>query len=135
MEIQTTTRQWYRSPYPVLSFTFTCPCISVMLHNYCIVPCCNCNCSIPIQICFRQWSNNCIKGQFPLMLFKNITKKRDVRERIFPTTQTTFVTELRADIVEDMKKLASSITVVRIHPQNHSHFAYRNNLQKNYAPV
>jgi hypothetical protein len=34
------------------------------------------------------------KGKFPLMLFKNITKKRDVKERIFCTTQATFVTEL-----------------------------------------
>ena len=64
------------------------------------------------------------------MLFKNITKKRDVRERIFWTTQATFVTELRAYIVEDLKKLASSTTVVRIHPQNHPHFAYRNSLQR-----
>jgi hypothetical protein len=34
------------------------------------------------------------KGKFPIMLFKNITKKRDVKERIFRTTQATFVTEL-----------------------------------------
>jgi hypothetical protein len=39
------------------------------------------------------------KGQFPLMLFKNITNERDVEERIFHKTQATFVTELRADIV------------------------------------
>jgi hypothetical protein len=70
------------------------------------------------------------KGQIPLMLFKNITKKRDVRERIFQTTLTTFVTELRADIVQDMQKLASSTTVVHIHPQNHPHFAYTNILQQ-----
>jgi hypothetical protein len=57
------------------------------------------------------------KGQFPLMLFKNITKKRDVRERIFHTTQATFVIELRPDIAQDLKKLARSTTVVRIHPQ------------------
>jgi hypothetical protein len=75
------------------------------------------------------------RGQIPLMLFKNITKKRDARERIFRTTQATFVTELRADIVEDLKKLASSTTVVRIHPQNHPHFAYRNSLQQISAPV
>jgi hypothetical protein len=70
------------------------------------------------------------KGKIPLMLFKNITKKRDVRERIFRTTQATFVTELRADIVEDLKKIASSTTVVRIHPQNHPHFACRNSLEQ-----
>jgi hypothetical protein len=67
------------------------------------------------------------------MLFKNITKKRDVRERIFRTTQATFVTELRADIVQDLKKLASSTTVVRIHPQNHPHFAYTNSLHQIFA--
>jgi hypothetical protein len=67
------------------------------------------------------------------MLFKNITKKRDVRERIFRTTQATFVIELRADIVEDLKKIASSTTVVRIHPQNHPHFVYRNCLEQIYV--
>jgi len=70
------------------------------------------------------------KGQIPLMLFKNITKKRYVRERIFRTNQAMFVTELRAYIVEDLKKIASSATVVHIHPQNHPHFAYRNNLEQ-----
>jgi hypothetical protein len=50
------------------------------------------------------------------MLFKNITKKRDVRERIFRTTQATFVTKLRVDIIQDLKKLTSSTTVcVYIH--------------------
>jgi hypothetical protein len=39
------------------------------------------------------------KGKFPLMLLKNITKKRDVKERIFRTTQATFVTELQTYIV------------------------------------
>jgi len=39
------------------------------------------------------------RGKIPLILFKNITKKRDVRERIFQTTQATFVTELQVDIV------------------------------------
>ena len=64
------------------------------------------------------------------MLLKNITKKRDVRERIFRTTHATFVTELRGNIVQDLKKLASSTIVVRIHPQNHPHFAYTNSLQQ-----
>jgi hypothetical protein len=75
------------------------------------------------------------RGKIPLMLFKNITKKKDARERIFQTTQATFVTELREDIVEDLEKLASFTIVVRIHPQNHPHFAYRNSLQQIYAPV
>jgi hypothetical protein len=70
------------------------------------------------------------KGKFPLILFKNITKKRDVRERIFRTTQETFVTELRVDIVQDLKKLASSTIVVHIHPQNHPRFAYTNILHQ-----
>jgi hypothetical protein len=73
------------------------------------------------------------KGKIPLMLFKNITKKRDVRERIFQTTQTTFVTELREDITQDMKKIAISTTIVCIHPQNHPHFAYRNSFEQIYA--
>jgi hypothetical protein len=75
------------------------------------------------------------RGKIPLMLFKNITKKKDARERIFRTTQATFVTELRADIVKDLEKLASSTIVVRIHSQNHPHFAYRNSLQQISAPV
>jgi hypothetical protein len=70
------------------------------------------------------------KGKFPLMLFKNITKKRDVKERIFRTTQATFVTELRTDIVQDLKKLTSSTTVVRIHLQFHPHFAHKNCLKQ-----
>jgi hypothetical protein len=70
------------------------------------------------------------KGKFPLMLFKNITKKRDVKERIFRTTQATFVTELRTDIVQDLKKLTSSTTVVRIHLQFHPHFAHKNCLEQ-----
>jgi hypothetical protein len=75
------------------------------------------------------------RGQIPLMLFKNITKKKDARERIFRTTKAMFVIELREDILEDLEKLASSKIVVRIHPQNHPQFAYRNILQQIYAPV
>jgi hypothetical protein len=73
------------------------------------------------------------KGQIPLMLFKNITKKRDVREWIFQTTQATFVTEFRADIVEDLKKIVICKTIVCIHPQNHPHFAFKNSLEQIYA--
>jgi hypothetical protein len=64
------------------------------------------------------------KGRFSLMLFKNITKKRDVKEMIFHKTQATFVTELRTDIVQDLKKLTSSTIVVHIHLQFHPHFAH-----------
>jgi hypothetical protein len=73
------------------------------------------------------------RGKIPLMLLKNITKKMDVRERIFQTTQTTFVIELREDIVHDLKKLPSSTIVVRIHPQNHPHFSYTNSLHQIFA--
>jgi len=75
------------------------------------------------------------RGKITLMLFKNITKKKDGRESIFWTTQEMFVIELREDIVEDLEKLASSTIVVCIHLQNHPHFAYRNNLQQIFAPV
>jgi hypothetical protein len=75
------------------------------------------------------------RGKIPFMLFKNITKKKDVRETIFQTTQSTFVTELRADTVKDLEKLASSTIVVRIHLQNHPLFAYRNSLQQISAAV
>jgi hypothetical protein len=51
------------------------------------------------------------KGKIPLMLLKNIAKKMDVRERIFRTTQEPFVIELQENIVQDLKKLASSTTV------------------------
>jgi hypothetical protein len=70
------------------------------------------------------------KGKFPLMLFKNITKKRDVRERIFCTTQATFVTKLQEDIVQDLKKLTSSTTIVHIHLQIHPHFSHTNSLHQ-----
>ena len=65
------------------------------------------------------------KGKFPLILFKNITKKRDVREWIFHTTQATFVTKLRIDIVQDLKKLTSSTTVVCIHIHLQQQFAQK----------
>jgi hypothetical protein len=68
--------------------------------------------------------------QFPLMLLKNITNKRDVKERIFRTTQETFVTELRAGIVQDLKKLTSSTTFVHIHLQIYPHFAHTNSLHQ-----
>jgi hypothetical protein len=70
------------------------------------------------------------KGKFPLMLFKNITKKRDVKERIFRTTQATFVVELRTYIVQDLKKLTSSTTIVCIHLQFHPHFAHKSCLHQ-----
>jgi hypothetical protein len=75
------------------------------------------------------------RGQIPLMLLKNITKKKDAREMIFRTTQSTFVTELRGDTVKDPEKLDSSTIVVRIHLQNHPRFSYRNSLQQIYATV
>ena len=70
------------------------------------------------------------KGKFPLMLFKNITKKIYVKERIFRTTQATFVTELWTGIVQDLKKLTSWTTVVRIHLQFHPHFSHTNCLHQ-----
>jgi hypothetical protein len=70
------------------------------------------------------------KGKFPIMLFINITKKRDVKERIFRTTQETFVTELQIDIVQDLKKLTSSTTIVHIHIQFHPQFALKNCLKQ-----
>jgi hypothetical protein len=63
------------------------------------------------------------KGKFSIMLLKNIMKKRDVKERIFCTTQATFLTELRTNIVQDLKKLTSSTTVVHIHIHLHQQFA------------
>ena len=75
------------------------------------------------------------RGKIPLMLLKNITKKKDVRETIFRTTHSMFVTELRADTIKDLEKLASSTIVVRIHLQNHPRFSYRNSLQQISATV
>jgi hypothetical protein len=70
------------------------------------------------------------KRQFPLMLFKNIIKKIDVKESIFRTTQATFVIKLRTHIIHDFKKLTSSTTVVRIHLQFHPHFAHKKCLKQ-----
>jgi hypothetical protein len=70
------------------------------------------------------------KGQFPIMLLKNITKKRDVKERIFCTTQATFVIELRTNIVQDLKKLTSSTTIVHIHIHFHPQFTQKQFLQQ-----
>jgi hypothetical protein len=54
------------------------------------------------------------------MLFKNITKKRDVKEKVFRATQPTFITDLRTYIVDDLKKLTCSRTVVSIHRHWHA---------------
>ena len=67
---KTVTRQWYLFSYLVLFFTFPSACMSDKLHKYCIVPCCNYNCSVGIQICFCQWNNNCIEGRFHLCCSK-----------------------------------------------------------------
>jgi hypothetical protein len=64
------------------------------------------------------------------MMLKNITKKKDVKERIFHTTQETFVTKLRANIVQDLKKLTSSTTIVHIHLHIHPHFSHTNCLHQ-----
>jgi hypothetical protein len=64
------------------------------------------------------------------MIFKNITKKRDVKEKIFCTNQETFIIELREDIVQDLKKLTISTYVLHIHLQFHPHFANKNCLEQ-----
>ena len=66
------------------------------------------------------------KEKFPILLLKNITKKKYVKEMVFRTTQVTFVTKLQIDIVQDLKKLTKSTTVVCIHLQFHPHFAHTN---------
>jgi hypothetical protein len=70
------------------------------------------------------------KEKFPLMLLKNITKKRYGKEMIFRTTQSTFVIELQEDIVHDLKKINISTIFVRIHLQFHPHFAHTNSLDQ-----
>jgi hypothetical protein len=74
------------------------------------------------------------KGKFPIMLFKNIIKKRNVKERIVRTTQATFVTKLRTDIVQDIKKLTCLIIVVYMHLQFHPHFSQTNCLHHFLKP-
>jgi hypothetical protein len=73
------------------------------------------------------------KGKFSLMLLRKITNKIDVKERIFCTTQATFVIELRTNIVHDLKKLTCCTNVVRIHLQFHPHFAHTNFLHQFFA--
>jgi hypothetical protein len=52
--------------------------------------------------------------EFPVLLFKNITKRKDVKEKIFRTTQSTFITVLRTDAAQSLKKITSSTNVVSI---------------------
>jgi hypothetical protein len=52
--------------------------------------------------------------EFPVLLFKNITKRKDVKEKIFRTTQSTFITMLRTDATQSLKKITSSTNVVSI---------------------
>jgi hypothetical protein len=63
-------------------------------------------------------------GKFPIMLFKNITKRRDIKEKVFLTTQSTFITELRTKVVEDLKKITRSTNVVSIHVELHLQTSY-----------
>jgi hypothetical protein len=64
------------------------------------------------------------KGKFPIMLFKNITKRRDIKEKVFRITQSTFITTLRTKAVEDLKKTAHSTNVVSIHVELHLQTSY-----------
>jgi hypothetical protein len=64
------------------------------------------------------------KGKFPIILFKNITKRRDIKERVFRTTQSTFMTALRTEAVEDLKKISRSTNVVSVHVKLHLHTSY-----------
>ena len=52
--------------------------------------------------------------EFPMLLFKNITKRKDVKEKIFCTTQSTFIIVLRTDAAQSLKKITSSTNVVSI---------------------
>ena len=54
-------------------------------------------------------------GKFPIMLFKNITKRRGIKEKVFRTTQSTFITPLKAEDVEDLEKITRSTILVSIH--------------------
>jgi hypothetical protein len=53
-------------------------------------------------------------GKFPIFLFKNITRRRDAKEKVFHTTQSTFITKLTTKAVKDLKKLTGSTNVVSI---------------------
>jgi hypothetical protein len=58
------------------------------------------------------------------MLFKNITKRRDIKEKVFHTMQSTFITELGTEVVEDLKKITRSTNVVSIHVELHLQTSY-----------
>jgi hypothetical protein len=58
------------------------------------------------------------------MLFKNITKRRDIKEKVFHTTQSTFITTIRTEAVEDLKKITRSTNVVSIHVELHLQTSY-----------
>jgi len=49
------------------------------------------------------------------MLLKNITKRRGIKEKVFRTTQSTFITPLKAEDVEDLEKITRSTILVSIH--------------------
>jgi len=54
------------------------------------------------------------KGDFPLILFKNLTKKVNTKETIFRASKSTFMTELNTDAVNNLKKLTTSTHAVSI---------------------
>jgi hypothetical protein len=53
--------------------------------------------------------------KFLIFLFKNITKRRDVKEKVFRTRQSTFITKFTTKAIKDMKKLTGSTNVVSIY--------------------
>ena len=54
------------------------------------------------------------KGDFPLILFKNLTKKVNTTETIFRASKSTFMTELNTDALNNLTKLTTSTYAVSI---------------------
>lgn len=54
------------------------------------------------------------KGHFPLILFKNLTKKVNTKETIFRASKSTFMTELNTDALNNLRKLTTSTYAVSI---------------------
>jgi hypothetical protein len=63
-------------------------------------------------------------GKFSIILFKNITKRRGIKEKVFRTTQSTFITTLKTEVVEDLEKITHSTIFVSIHVELHLQTSY-----------
>ena len=70
---------------------------------------------------FNQIEQQLHKVDLPIMLFKNISRRKEMKKRTLRTIQLTFIIELKTKAIQDLKKLIDSTIHVSIYLQMHWH--------------